>query len=192
MLGDNVCPIVFNILGPRPSIPIALDGSKAEIMAETWPGVMSGIWKNIPLGTLLFTNSFNSAKSVLRFDASLLRNISEMDEKYSFSFAAISSDFVYLISSMITSSGKILFELLSLLLIFRKCCHIALVSFESVTESEKCLRLANFIYCLVLFRYVLKSAHNFLRLKSSLFLRACAISSLYQSGNLLVFTRFVL
>ena len=55
---------------------------------------MSGIWKNIPLGTLLFTNSFNSAKSVLRFDASLLRNISEMDEKYSFSFAAISSDFV--------------------------------------------------------------------------------------------------
>ena len=35
MLGDNVCPIVFNILGPRPSIPIALDGSKAEIMAET-------------------------------------------------------------------------------------------------------------------------------------------------------------
>ena len=35
MLGDNVCPIVFNILGPRPSVPIALDGSKAEIMAET-------------------------------------------------------------------------------------------------------------------------------------------------------------
>ena len=35
MLGDNVCPIGFNILGPRPSIPIALDGSKAEIMAET-------------------------------------------------------------------------------------------------------------------------------------------------------------
>ena len=41
---------------------------------------MSGIWKNIPLGTLLFTNSFNSAKSVLRFDGSLLRNISEMDD----------------------------------------------------------------------------------------------------------------
>ena len=53
---------------------------------------MSGIWKNIPLGTLLFTNSFNSAKSVLRFDGSLLRNISKMDENYSFSFAAISSD----------------------------------------------------------------------------------------------------
>ena len=35
MLGDNACPIVFNILGPRPSIPIALDGSKAEIMADT-------------------------------------------------------------------------------------------------------------------------------------------------------------
>ena len=103
-----------------------------------------------------------------------------------------SSDFVYLISSMITSSGKLLFELLSLLFIFRKCCHIALVSFESVTESEKCVRLAIFINCFVLFQYVLKSAHNFLRLKSSLFLRACAISSLYQSGNLLVFTRFVL
>ena len=35
MLGDNVCPTVFNILGSRPSIPIALDGPKAEIMAET-------------------------------------------------------------------------------------------------------------------------------------------------------------
>ena len=33
MLGDNVCPIVLNILGPRPSIQIALDVSKAEIMA---------------------------------------------------------------------------------------------------------------------------------------------------------------
>ena len=72
---------------------------------------MNGIWKNIPLGTILFTNSFNSAISVLRSVASLLRNISEMNEKYSFSFAAISSDFVYLISSMITSSGKLLFEL---------------------------------------------------------------------------------
>ena len=88
---------------------------------------------------------------------------------------------------MITSSGKILFELLSLLLIFRKCCHIALVSFESVTESEKCLRLAIFINCLVLFRYVLKSAHNFLRLKSSLFLRACAISSLYHQATCLFY-----
>ena len=48
--------------------------------------------KNISLGTILFTNSFNSANSVSRFDASLLRNISGMDEKYSFSFAAISSD----------------------------------------------------------------------------------------------------
>ena len=123
---------------------------------------MNGIWKNIPLGTLLFTNSFNSAKSVLRFDGSLFQNISEMDEKYSFSFAAISSDFVYLISSMITSSGKLLFELLSLLFIFRKCCHIALVSFESVTESEKCLRLAIFINCFVLFRYVLKSIFRYL------------------------------
>ena len=35
MLGDNVCSIVFNIHCPRPSIPIALDGSKAEIMSET-------------------------------------------------------------------------------------------------------------------------------------------------------------
>ena len=79
---------------------------------------MNGIWKNIPLGTILFTNSFNSAKSVLRSFASLLQNISEMDGKYSFSFAAISLDFVYLISSMITSTGKLLFELLCLLLIF--------------------------------------------------------------------------
>ena len=115
---------------------------------------MRGIWKNIPLGTLLFTNTFNSAKSVLRFSGSLLRNISEMDEKYSFSFTAISSDSVYLISSMITSSGKLLFELLSLLYIFRKCCHIARVSFESVSESEKCLRLAIFINCFVYYYYL--------------------------------------
>ena len=32
MLGYNVCPIVFNILGPRPSIPIVLIGSEAEII----------------------------------------------------------------------------------------------------------------------------------------------------------------
>ena len=81
---------------------------------------------------------------MLRFDGSLLRNIYEMDEKYSFSFAAISSDFVYLISSIITSSGKLLFELLSLLFIFRKCCHIALVSFESVTELSLSIALFYF------------------------------------------------
>ena len=35
ILVDYVCPIVFNILGQRLSSSIALDGYKAEIMAET-------------------------------------------------------------------------------------------------------------------------------------------------------------
>ena len=40
---------------------------------------------------------------------------------------------------MISSSGKLLFEVLDLLLTVRKCCHIVLVSLEFITDSEKCL-----------------------------------------------------
>ena len=36
MLGDSVCPIGFNILGPvYSSIPITSDGSESDIMVET-------------------------------------------------------------------------------------------------------------------------------------------------------------
>ena len=35
MLGDSMYPIVLIILGPIPSHPIALDGSRAEIMQKT-------------------------------------------------------------------------------------------------------------------------------------------------------------
>ena len=50
---------------------------------------------------------------------------------------------------MIISSGKLLFELSSLLLILRKCCHIALVSFEFITESERDMNILSrsFHFC---------------------------------------------
>ena len=35
MLGDSMCPIVLIILGPIPSNPIALDGSRAEIILSS-------------------------------------------------------------------------------------------------------------------------------------------------------------
>ena len=119
-------------------------------------------------------------------------NISEIEEKYSFSLFATSSDDVYCSLLMIISSGKLLFELLSLLLILRKCCQMAIVSFDCVTESEKCLRLAFLIKSFVLLRYILYSDHKCLRLQASRLLRVATISSLYQSGNFLDLTRLVL
>ena len=42
MLGDSMCPIhvVLIILGPIPSNPIALDGSRAEIIRKTYSEVI--------------------------------------------------------------------------------------------------------------------------------------------------------
>ena len=39
MLGDNTEHIDFNIRGPMPSKPIALDESKALIIVDTWTGL---------------------------------------------------------------------------------------------------------------------------------------------------------
>ena len=86
---------------------------------------------------------------------------------------------------MMISSGRLPFEFLSLLLTFRKCCQIARVSFDCLTESEKCLRLAFRIKHFVKLLYFLYSSHNFLRLQASRFLLTRVISSLYQSGNFL-------
>ena len=93
---------------------------------------------------------------------------------------------------MTISSGKLLSELLSLLLILRKSCQMALVSLDCVTESEKCLRFAFLIKYFVLLRYFLYSDHDCLCLQASRFLRVRAISSFYQSGNFLDLTRLVL
>ena len=91
--------------------------------------------------------------------------VSEMDEKYGFNLVATFSEDVYRSLFMTFSSGKLLSELLSLLLILRKCCQMALVSLDCVTESEKmfAFRFLNQIFCLV----------------TSRFLRVRAISSLY-------------
>ena len=40
-----MCPTSLSTLGPSPSNPIALDGSRAEMMQETCSGVMFGILK---------------------------------------------------------------------------------------------------------------------------------------------------
>ena len=106
--------------------------------------------------------------------------ISEIEGKYSFSLVATSSDDVYRSLLMIISSGKLLFELLSLLLILRKCCQMVLVSFDCVTESEKYLRLAFLIKFFVLLPYFLYPGHKCLRLQASRFIRLRAIQSLYQ------------
>ena len=79
--------------------------------------------------------------------------ISEIDEKYSFSLVATFSEDVYRSLFMIISSGKLLSELLSLLLILRKCLQMALVALDCVTESEKCLRLAFLIKSCVLLHF---------------------------------------
>ena len=90
--------------------------------------------------------------------------ISEIDEKYSFNLVATFSEDVYRSLFMTISSGKLLSELLSLLLILRKCCQMALVSLDCVTESEICLRFA-FLINYDIFIY---SDHDCLCLQASL------------------------
>ena len=141
ILFDNKLATDFIILCPISSNPIALPESNAIIKEDTCSGVIVGILKYISFSTLLFTKFVSSVISASRRSLYLLPKISEMEEKYSFILVAISSEDVYPSLFMIISSGKLRFELLSLLLILRKCCHTALVSFKFITESEKCLRL---------------------------------------------------
>ena len=63
MLNDNMLATDFIILGPIPSNPIALLESKAIIEADTCSGVILGIWKYIPFGTLSFTKFVKCVKS---------------------------------------------------------------------------------------------------------------------------------
>ena len=180
MLNDNMLATDFIILGPISSNPIALLESKAIIEADTCSGVILVIWKYIPFETLSFTKFVKCIKSGSKLSRLSMPKISEIDEKYSFSLVATFSEDVYSFSLvatfsedvysfslvatfsedvyrslfMIISSGKLLSELLSLLLILRKCCQMALVSLGCVTESEKCLRLALLIKSFVLLRYL--------------------------------------
>ena len=133
MLGDSMCPIVLIILGPIPSNPIALDGSRAEIILKTCSEVILGILKNVSFGTLLSTKCFSSVKSVSKWSLSVSLKMSEIVEKYSFNLLAISSDWVYRLLSTTISSGKPEFAFVSLLLTLLKCCHIVFVSFELMT-----------------------------------------------------------
>ena len=151
-----------------------------------------GILKYTLFGTLSFTKFVRFVKSGSKLSQLPMPNTSEIEEKYSFSLVATSSDDVYRSLFMIISSCKLLFELLSLLLILRKCCQMAIVSFDRVTESEKMFTFGfpNQIFCLV--AVFLYSGHKCLRLQASRLLRVAAISSLYQSGNFLDLTRLVL
>ena len=106
-----------------------------ELKIVTCSRVTAGIFKYISFGTLLLRKFASSVISASRHAVSLLPKISEMEGKYSFILVAISSEDVCRSLFMTISSGKLLFELLSLLLILRKSCHIALVSFEFITES---------------------------------------------------------
>ena len=119
MLNDNRLATYFIILGPIPSNPIALLESKAILDADTCCGVILGILKYISFGTLSFTKFVRFVKSGSKLSRLSMPKISEIEEKYSFSLVATSSDDVYRSLFMIISSGKLLFELLSLLLILR-------------------------------------------------------------------------
>ena len=118
------------ILGPIPSKPIALDESRVEMIRQTCSEVITGILKYVLFGTLLSTKCFSLLKSVSSCSLSVSLKISEIEEKYSFNLAAISSDFVYRLLSKMISSGKHEFELVFLLFTFRKCCHIVFVPFD--------------------------------------------------------------
>ena len=121
MLNDNMLATDFIILGQIPSNQIALLESKAIIEADTCSGVILGIWKYIPFGTLSFTNIVKCVKSGSKLSRLSMPKISEIDEKYSFSLVETFSEDVYRSLFMIISSDKLLSELLSLLLILRKC-----------------------------------------------------------------------
>ena len=121
MLNDNMLATDFIILGQIPSNQIALLESKAIIEADTCSGVILGIWKYIPFGTLSFTKFVKCVKSGSKLSRLSMPKISEIDEKYSFSLVETFSEDVYRSLFMIISSDKLLSELLLLLLILRKC-----------------------------------------------------------------------
>ena len=92
---------------------------------------------------------------------------------------------------MIISSGKPLSELLSLFLMLRKCCQMALMYYDCVTEPEKCLRLAFLIKSFVLLRYFFIQAKTASVYRRHVF-TVRTISSLYQTSIFLDLTRLVL
>ena len=114
MLNDNRLSTDFIILGPIPSNPIALLESKAIIDADTCSGVILGILKYILFGTLSFMKFVRFVKSGSKLSRLSMPKISGIEEKYSFSLVATSSADVYRSLFIIISSGKLLFELLSL------------------------------------------------------------------------------
>ena len=77
MLNDNMLATDFIILGPIPSNPIALLESKAIIEADTCSGVILGIWKYIPFGTLSFTKFVKCVKSGSKLSRLSMPKISE-------------------------------------------------------------------------------------------------------------------
>ena len=107
------------------------------MIRQTCSEEITRIYKHVLFGPLLSTKCFSLLKSVSSCSISVSLKILEIEDKYSFNLATISSDFVYRLLSKIISSGKPEFEHVFLLFTFRKCCHIVFISFDFVTISEK-------------------------------------------------------
>ena len=81
--------------------------------------------------------------------------------KNAFNICAISAHLVVHSLSMISSSGKRLFEAFESPFSVSKCAQICFISFDLLIDSERCLRFEPLINCLVLFRCFLFSVHIF-------------------------------
>lgn len=118
---------------------------------ETCSDVIYGILKKTSFGIFSFTKFLSSFRSEYKTSLPLSLKISATEVKYLFKCVAISSEDAYWHPSMTISSGKRLIEVLSLLFTFRRCFQIVRVSFESMTDFEKCSRFALRIRYLVFY-----------------------------------------
>ena len=114
--------------------------------------VIKGILKLVSLETLEFTKFLILSVSKRETSESFSSNYSATEAKYLFSFEAIFSEFVIRSLSITNSAGRLLIDDFDPVVTVRKCPHMAFVSLQFSTVSEKCLRFACFIKCLVLFR----------------------------------------
>ena len=89
MNGEILLAANLIILGPRPSRPVALDGSKIRIYDKTWSEVINGMLKETLSGTLLFTNAWSLLTSRSFESVSVSSRSCAIDVKNSLNLTAI-------------------------------------------------------------------------------------------------------
>ena len=113
---------------------------------------------------------------------------SAIDVKYVFNLLAIAFASFMRSLSKTSSSGNLLDVEFDPSFTFFKCFQMDLVSLEFPMQFVKKLRLACFISCVVLFRYLLKISHCLRRLLLSRKFCMCVMSGVNHSGKRLDFT----